>query len=150
MLVKLNEHRSIISQKEKFSGRSIHTSKHTYQQRICNKIFFSWHHNDIESSKTSKIIDIIHKSRNVLSKQYLSTCKSKLERLSCCQKHAVRENCRKGRYGHTSPLLTDNKNQVFTSLIFLISCVLCINISIIYLIPYFATFLRRKRNKCAL
>ena len=84
-------------------------------------------HIEILSSKISKSIGILYKSRNVLSKQCLnqlyfsfihsyvnyaniawaSTSKSKFERLYRCQKHAARAIYHKDRYTHASPLLND-------------------------------------------
>ena len=99
---------------------------------------FSWkQHIDIVSSKISKSIVILYKSRDVLRKQYLkqlyfffirnyvnyanvawaSTSKSKLERLCRCQKHAARVIYHKNRYIHASPLLT-----VFSILCFMYKC----------------------------
>ena len=90
----------------------------------------SWkQHIDILSSKISKSIGILYKSRDVLSKQCLnqlyfsfihsyvnyaniawtSTSKSKLERLYRCQNHAARVIYHKDRYTHASPLLNDMK-----------------------------------------
>ena len=90
----------------------------------------SWkEHIKILSSKISKSIGIFYKSRDVLSKQCLkqlyfsfihsyanyaniawaSTCKSKLERLYRCQKHAARVIYLKDWYTHASPLLNDMK-----------------------------------------
>ena len=81
------------------------------------------------SSKISKSIGILYKSRDVSSKQCLkqlyfsfihnyvnyayiswaSTGKSKLERLYRCQKHASHVIYHKDRYTHASPLLNDMK-----------------------------------------
>ena len=105
---------------------------------------FSWkQHIDIASSKISKSIGILYKSRDVLSKQCLkqlyfsfshtyvnyaniawaSTSKSKLERLYRCQKHAARLIYHKNRYTHASPLLNDMKAlNVFQLNIFDILC----------------------------
>ena len=90
----------------------------------------SWkQHIVIVSSKISKSIGILYKSRDVLSKQSLkqlhfsfihnyvkyaniagaSTSKSKLKRLYRCQKHAVRVIYYKDRYTHASALLNDLK-----------------------------------------
>ena len=105
---------------------------------------FSWkQHIEILSSKISKSIGILYKSRDVLSKQCLkqlyfsfihsyvnyaniawaSTSKSKLERLYRCQKHAARVIYHKDRYTHASPLLNDMKAlNVFKLNIFNILC----------------------------
>ena len=90
----------------------------------------SWkQHIEILSSKISKSIGILYKSRYLLSKQCLkqlyfsfihsyvnyasiawaSTSKSKLERLYRCQKHAARVIYHKDWYTHASPLLNDMK-----------------------------------------
>ena len=90
----------------------------------------SWkQHIEILSSKISKSIGILYKSKDVLSKQCLkqlyfsfihgygsyanvawtSTSKSKLERLYRCQKHAARVIYDKDRYTHASLLLNDMK-----------------------------------------
>ena len=90
----------------------------------------SWkQHIDIVSSKISKSIGILYKSRDVLNKQCLkqlyfsflhscvnnaniawsSTSKSKHERLYCCRKHVARVIYHKDRYTHASPLLNDIK-----------------------------------------
>ena len=104
----------------------------------------SWkQHIDIVSSKISKSIGILYKSRDVLSKQCLkqlyfsciynfvnyaniawtSTSKSKLERLYRCQKHAAHVIYHKDRYTHASPLLNDMKAlNVFQLNIFNILC----------------------------
>ena len=83
----------------------------------------------IASSKISKSIGILYKSRDILSKQSLkqlyfsfihnyvsyaniawaSASKSKLERLYRCQKHATREIYRQDRRTHATPLLNDIK-----------------------------------------
>ena len=86
----------------------------------------SWNqHIDIVSSKISKSIGILYKSRDVLSKQCLkqlyfsfihnyvnyaniawaSTNKSKLQRFYRCQKHAARIIYHKDWYTHASRLL---------------------------------------------
>ena len=105
---------------------------------------FSWKQQiEILSSKISKSIGILYKSRDVLSKQYLkelyfsfihgyvnyaniacaSTSKSKPERLYRCQKHAARVIYHKDRYTHASPLLNDMKAlNVFKLNIFNILC----------------------------
>ena len=104
----------------------------------------SWEqHIDIVSSKISKSIGILYKSRDVLSKQCLkqlyfsfihncvnyaniawaSTSKSKLERLYRCHKHAARVIYHKDWYTHASPLLNDMKAlNVFQLSIFNILC----------------------------
>ena len=104
----------------------------------------SWkQHIDILSSKISKSMGILYKSRDVLSKQCLnqlyfsfihsyvnyaniawaSTSKSKLERLYRCQKHAARVIYHKDQYTHASPLLNDIKAlNVFKLNIFNILC----------------------------
>ena len=104
----------------------------------------SWkQHIEILSSKISKSIDILYKSRDVLSKQCLkelyfsfihsyvnyannacaSTSKSKLERLYRCLKHAARVIYHKDWYIHASPLLNDMKAlNVFKLCIFNILC----------------------------
>ena len=104
----------------------------------------SWkQHIDIISSKISKSIGILYKSRDVLSKQclnqlyfsfihsyvnyaniaWVSTSKSKPERLYRCQKHAVRVIYHKDRYTRASPLLNDMKAlNVFKLNIFNILC----------------------------
>ena len=109
----------------------------------------SWkQHIEILSSKISKSIGILYKSRDVLSKQCLkqlyfsfihsyvnyanitwaSTSKSKLERLYCCQKHAARVIYHKDRYAHASPLLNDMKAlnvfklNIFNNLCFMYTC----------------------------
>ena len=87
----------------------------------------SWkQHIEILSSKISKSIGILYKSRDVLNKQclkqlyfhsyvnyadiaWVSTSKSKLERLYRCQKHAACVIYHKDRYTHASPLLNDMK-----------------------------------------
>ena len=90
----------------------------------------SWkQHIEIMSSKISKSIGILYKSRDVLSKQCLkqlyfsfihsyvnyaniawaSTSKSKRERLYRCQKHAAPVIYHKDRYTHASPLSNDMK-----------------------------------------
>ena len=90
----------------------------------------SWkQHIEILSSKISKSIGILYKSRDVLNKQCLkqlyfsflhnyvnnaniawsSTSKSKHERLYCCRKHVARVIYHKDRYTHASPLLNDMK-----------------------------------------
>ena len=90
----------------------------------------SWkQHIDIVSSKVSKRIGILYKSKDVLSKQCLkqlyfsfihnyvnyaniawaSTGKSKFERLYRGQKHATCVIYHKDRYTHASPLLNDMK-----------------------------------------
>ena len=84
----------------------------------------SWEqHIDIVNSKISKSMGILYKSINALSKQclivhnyvnyaniaWVSTSKSKLERLYRFQKHAARVIHHKDRYTHTSPLLNDMK-----------------------------------------
>ena len=100
-------------------------------------------HIEILSSKISKSIDILYKSRDVLSKQCLkqlyfsfihsyvnyaniawaSTSTSKLERLCRCQKHAACVIYHKGRYTHANPLLNDMKAlNVFKLIIFNILC----------------------------
>ena len=86
---------------------------------------------------------ILYKSRDVLSKPclkqlyfsfihsyvnyaniaWVSTSKSKLERLYRCQKHAARAIYHKDRYTHASPLLNDTKAlNVFKLNIFNILC----------------------------
>ena len=107
----------------------------------------SWkQHIDIVSSKISKSIGILYKSRDVLSKQCLkqlyfsfihnyvnyantawaSTSKSKLERLYRCQKHASRVIYHKDRYTNASPLLNDMKSlNAFQLNIFNILCFMC-------------------------
>ena len=104
----------------------------------------SWkQHIEILSSKISKSIGILYKSRDVLSKQCLnqlyfsfihsyvnyaniawaSTSKSKFERLYRCQKHAVRVIYHKDRYTHASALLNYVKAlNVFKLNIFNILC----------------------------
>ena len=109
----------------------------------------SWkQHIYILSSKISKSISILYKSRDVLSKQCLnqlyfsfihsyvnyaniawaSTCKSKLERLYRCQKYAARVIYHKDRYTHASPLLNDMtalnvfKLNIFNILCFMYKC----------------------------
>ena len=104
----------------------------------------SWkQHIEILSSKISKSIGILYKSRDVLSKQCLkqlyfsfihsyvnyaniawaSTSKSKLKRLYRCQKHAARVIYHKDWYTHASPLLNDMKAlNVFKLNIFNILC----------------------------
>ena len=104
----------------------------------------SWkQHVEIMGSKISKSIGILHKSRNVLSKQRLnqlyfsfihsyvnyaniawaSTSKSKLERLYRCQKHAARVIYHKDWYTHGSPLLNDMKAlNIFKILCFMYKC----------------------------
>ena len=104
----------------------------------------SWkQHIDILSSKISKSIGFLYKSRDVLSKQCLnqlyfsfihsyvnyaniawaSTSKSKLERLYRCQKHAARVIYHKDWYTHASTLLNDMKAlNVFKLNIFNILC----------------------------
>ena len=104
----------------------------------------SWkQHIDIVSSKISKSIAILSKSRDVLSKQcikqlyisfirnyvnyaniaWASTSKSKLKRLYRCQKHAARIIYPKDRYTHASPLSNDMKTlNVFQLNIFNILC----------------------------
>ena len=103
---------------------------------------------EILGSRISKSIDIIHKSRDVLSKQCLkqlhssfihscvnyaniawaSTSKSKLERLYRCQKHPARVIYHKDQYTHASPLLIDMKAlnvfklNIFSSLCFMYKC----------------------------
>ena len=95
------------------------------------------------SSKISKSIGILYKSRDVLSKQcpkqlyfsfihsyvnyaniaWASTSKSKLERLYHCQKHAARVIYHNDRYTHASPLLNDMKAlNVFKLNIFHVLC----------------------------
>ena len=84
---------------------------------------------DIVSSKISKNISILYKSRDILSKQCLkqlnfsfihdyvnsaniawaSTSKSKLEHLYHCRKHAARVIYHEDWYTHASPLLNDMK-----------------------------------------
>ena len=109
----------------------------------------SWkQHIEILSSKISKSIGILYKSRNVLSKQCLnqlyfsfihsyvnyaniawaSTSKSKLELLYRCKKHAARVIYHKDRYTHASPLLNDMKAlnifklNIFNILSFMYKC----------------------------
>ena len=104
----------------------------------------SWkQHIEILSSKISKSIGILYKSRNVLSKQCLnqlyflfthsyvnyanitwaSTSKSKLERRYRCQKHAARVIYHKDRYKQASPLLNNMKAlNIFKLNIFNILC----------------------------
>ena len=104
----------------------------------------SWkQHIDIVSNKISKSIDILYKSRDILSKQCLkqlcisfihdylnsintawaSTSKSKLELLYRSQKHATRVIYHKDWYTHASPLLNDMKTlNVFQLNIFNILC----------------------------
>ena len=101
----------------------------------------SWkQHIEILSSKISKNIGILYKSRDALSRQCLkqlyfsfihgyvnylliawaATSQSKLERLNRCQKHATRVIY---RYTHASPLLNDMKAlNVFRLNIFNILC----------------------------
>ena len=88
----------------------------------------SWkQHIEILTSKISKSIGILYKSRDVLSKQCLKqvyfsfihsyvnyanivwaiTSKSKLERLYRCQKHTDRVIYHKDRSTHASPILND-------------------------------------------
>ena len=95
----------------------------------CNNL--SWkQQTDIVSSKISKSIDILYKSRDILSKKCLkqlyfsfihnyvnfaniarpSTSISKLERLYRCQEHAARVIYHKDWYAHASPLLNDMKS----------------------------------------
>ena len=90
----------------------------------------SWkQHIEILSSKISKTIGILYKSRDVLSKQCLKqlyfsfihsyvnyaniawarTSNSKLENVYCYQKHAARVIYHKDRYTHLKPLLNDTK-----------------------------------------
>ena len=90
----------------------------------------SWkQHIEILSSKISKSIGILYKSRDVLSKQCLKqlyfsfihsyvnyaniawarTSNSKLENVYCYQKHAARVIYHKDRYTHVKPLLNDTK-----------------------------------------
>ena len=110
----------------------------------------SWkQHIDTVSSKISKSIGILYKSRDVLSKQCLkqlyfsfihnyvnyanivweSISKSKLERIYRCQKHAARVTYHKDRYTHASPLLNGMKAlNIFQLNIFNILC-LCINMN---------------------
>ena len=121
MLIKLNGCYFILSQKKgiykrdhvtEFSG--VFTDENLSQKQ----------HIDIVSSKISKSIDIFHKSRDVLSKQYLKQLYfspihnyvkyanivwTKLERIYRCQKHAARVIFHKDRYTHASPLLNDMK-----------------------------------------
>ena len=99
----------------------------------------SWkQHIEIMSSKISKSIGILYKSRDVLSKQCLkqlyfsfihsyvnyaniawaSTSKSKLERLYRCQKHAACVIYHKGPYTHASPF----KLNIFIILCFMYKC----------------------------
>ena len=67
--------------------------------------------------------------------------KSKLERLCRCQKHAARVIYHKDRYTHASPYLNDMRAlNVFKLNIFNIF-VLCINVSKIQILLYFAIFL---------
>ena len=104
----------------------------------------SWkQHIEILSSKISKSINILYKSRDVLSKQCLnqlyfsfihsyvnyaniaraSTSKSKLERVYRCQTHTARVIYDKDWYKHASPLLNDMKAlNVFKLNIFNILC----------------------------
>ena len=104
----------------------------------------SWkQHIDILSSKICKSIDILYKSRDVLSKQclnqlffsfihsyvnyaniaWVSNSKSKIECLDRCQKHAARVIYRKDWYAHAIPLLHDMKAlNVFKLSIFNILC----------------------------
>ena len=109
----------------------------------------SWkQHIVLVSSKSSKSIGILYKSRDVLSKQCLkqlyfsfihnyvkntniaweSTSKSKLKRLHRCQKHAARVIYYKDRYTHASPLLNDLKAlngfqlNIFNILYFMYKC----------------------------
>ena len=98
---------------------------------------------DIVSSKISKSIGILYKSRNVSSKHCLkqlyfsfihnyvnyayiawaSAGKSKLERLYRYQKHASRVIYHKDRYTHASPLLNNMKAlNAFKSNTFKILC----------------------------
>ena len=106
----------------------------------------------ILSTKISKSIGILYKSRNVLSKQCLkqryfsfihsyvdytniawaSTSQSKLERLYRCQKHAARVIYHKDRYTHGSPLLNDMKALNIFKLNISIFFILCINVNKIY------------------
>ena len=106
----------------------------------------------ILSTKISKSIGILYKSRNVLSKQCLkqryfsfihsyvdytniawaSTSRSKLERLYRCQKHAARVIYHKDRYTHGSPLLNDMKALNIFKLNISIFFILCINVNKIY------------------
>ena len=101
----------------------------------------SWkQHIEILSSKISKSIGILYKSRDVLNKQclkqlyfhsyvnyadiaWVSTSKSKLERLYRCQKHAAGVIYHKDRYTHASPFLNVMKAlNVFKLNIFNILC----------------------------
>ena len=103
-------------------------------------------HIDTASSKISKSIGILYKSRDILSKQCLKTLyfsfihnyvnytnipwartsKSKLERLYRCQKHAACVIYHKYQYTHASPLLNDMKTlNVFQLNIFNILCFMC-------------------------
>ena len=99
----------------------------------------SWkQHIDMVSSKMFKSIDILYKSRYVLSKPHFSfihnyvnypniawasNSKGKLERLFCCQKHAAGVIYHKDWYTHASPLLNDMKAlNVFKLSIFNILC----------------------------
>ena len=90
----------------------------------------SWkQHIEILSSKISKTIGILYKSRDVLSKQCLKqlyfsfihsyvnyvniawarASNSKLENVYCYQKHAARVIYHKDWYTHVKPLLNDTK-----------------------------------------
>ena len=106
--------------------------------------YLSWkQHIEILSSKISKSIGILYKSRDVLSKQCLkqlyfsfirsyvnyeniawaSTSKSKLERLYHCQKQTARVIYLKDGNIHVSPLLNRMKAlNVFKLNIFNILC----------------------------
>ena len=109
-----------------------HTHTHTQRERV--------------SSKISKNIGILYKSRDTWSKQcqkqlyfsfsydhvnyaniaWASTSKIKFERLYHCQKHAVRVIYHKDRYIHASPLLNDMKAlNIFKLSIFNIMCFMC-------------------------
>ena len=132
----------------------------------------SWkQHIGVVSSKISKSIGILYKSRDVLSKQCLkqlyfsfihnyvdyanitwaSKSKSKLERLYRCQKHATRIIYPKDQYTHASPLLNDMKAlnvfqlNIFNILCFMYKCKQNLNLPVPRNI-----FTHRKKTKCAL
>ena len=110
---------------------------------------FSWkQHIDIVSSKIYKSIDILYKARDYTSKHclkqlylsfihnyvnyanivWVSTSKSKLERLYHCQKYAARVIYHKDRNTHASPQLNDSKAlnafklSIFNFLCFMYKC----------------------------
>ena len=132
----------------------------------------SWkQHINVVSSTISKSIGILCKSRDVLSKQCLkelyfsfihnyvnytniawaSTCKSKLERLYRCQKHAARVIYHKDWYTHASPLLNEMKAldvfklNIFSILCFMYKCKQNLNPPVFHNI-----FTRRAKFKYAL